>query len=1140
MNTRLQAHFDKFKTSGLLPSPKGPALVVLELTRQENTTSQQLAHAIQADPALVARMLKLANVCRPHGARPVLAIKDAIGLLGLNAVRGLTLGFSLLKDQQARRCRAFNYPAFWSRNLACATAMQALTTFSRLMQSDEAFCLGLLCQIGELGLASLFPEEYSSVLGKTPSSGATLLAQERQAFEFDHADLSAELLTDWGFPVSLVDPVRLHELRDPAGMSVSSRSERLLLTLMLAAKIAAICMAQPHERPAMMANLLLLGGQLSIQADDLMGLCDNVVREWAEWCRLLMVPSQALPPFVDLLNIPTPTVLKQGDRQSNVTSQGGFRVLLVDDSQIIRDFLKHVLSEAGYVCTEAENGRQGIERALADLPDMMVVDWAMPEMDGITLIRRLRETPAGRAIYVLLLTGMDQNEHLVEAFAAGADDFLAKPPKPNVLLGRLLAGQRVLALRQEIQRNQINLDRFATEFAKLNASLQDTRQKDAANQERMTLALRGANLGMWDLHVPSSSLIFGERTCAMLGYRMNEIMPDFASWRPLIDDDEWPLLLATLQRHLRGETPFYEFEHRLKHKDGHSVWILDRGQIVERDSNGAPLRVVGTHMDITKRIMAEKAAQSLKDQLLRDEERARDFSLSASDWFWETDANHCFSFFSDNFEVAYGWPPSKLLGKNRSSILAIDALNPPESIKAHLAQLSAHQPFRNFEYQIRTDSGAISWISVSGVPHVDATGHFVGYRGTGSIVTERKKNEASLQQAMQMAHAANQAKSRFLATMSHEIRTPMNGILGMAQLLLMPNLVENERLDYARTILASGQTLMTLLNDILDLSKIEAGKFQLDASVFEADAIIRETRMLFSGAAQAKYLQISDQWQGPVSQRYQADAHRLRQMLSNLMGNAIKFTQVGSVRIEGRELESESDSALLEFSVLDTGIGIAADKLCMLFKSFSQTDSSTTREFGGSGLGLSIVHNLAEAMGGNVGVESQPGEGSRFWFRLRVKRLSGQVESRRSTRPLGAASNAGATSGLLSGRVLVVEDNPINAMVVKSLLDKLGLTVALAENGQQAVNAIQQGAQFGIVLMDLQMPVMDGYTATTLVRQWETAQQLPHLPIVALTADAFEEDRLHCLAVGMDDFLTKPISLSALKSALSKWLTIDT
>ena len=245
---------------------------------------------------------------------------------------------------------------------------------------------------------------------------------------------------------------------------------------------------------------------------------------------------------------------------------------------------------------------------------------------------------------------------------------------------------------------------------------------------------------------------------------------------------------------------------------------------------------------------------------------------------------------------------------------------------------------------------------------------------------EMAAGERSLKEARDSAQAANIAKSRFLATMSHEIRTPMNGVLGMAQMLLAPDLAQSARIQYAQTILTSGHTLLELLNDILDLSKIEAGKLQLEAKAFDVAALLGNTRNLFSGAAQAKGLQLDCEWQGPAGQHYQGDAHRLAQMLSNLVGNAIKFTASGSVRMACAEHSRVGGRARLEFSVTDTGIGIAQEDMALLFKPFSQTDSSVTREFGGTGLGLSLVRTLAQAMGGEVGVASEPGRGTRFWF----------------------------------------------------------------------------------------------------------------------------------------------------------------
>lgn len=407
-------------------------------------------------------------------------------------------------------------------------------------------------------------------------------------------------------------------------------------------------------------------------------------------------------------------------------------------------------------------------------------------------------------------------------------------------------------------------------------------------------------------------------------------------------------------------------------------------------------------------------------------------------------------------------------------------------------------------------------------------------------VTERKQFEASLLEAKQEAEAANRAKSRFLATMSHEIRTPMNGILGMAQLLCTETLSQQDYRDYARTILHSGETLLRLLNDILDFSKIEAGKLVLEQGEIKPADLLQDVGHLFHSQARQKGLILTHQWPETTQWRYCGDAYRLQQMLNNLVNNAIKFTSSGSIHLEGRVVTKEASQHLLEFAVTDTGIGLTDAQQGRLFQPFIQADDSSTRQFGGTGLGLSIIHRLAKAMGGTTGVSSNPGAGSRFWFQVRLQPLAPDAECpapRHDAANMPISTESEPQPPPLSGSVLIVEDNRINQLVIEQKLRKMGLKFHTVTNGQAAIDFVTTGQPpVNLVLMDLQMPILDGYAATQYIRAWEQTTKRPRIPIIALTANAFPEDREHCLAAGMDAFLTKPIDNTLLLQTLTQWL----
>ncbi len=459
--------------------------------------------------------------------------------------------------------------------------------------------------------------------------------------------------------------------------------------------------------------------------------------------------------------------------------------------------------------------------------------------------------------------------------------------------------------------------------------------------------------------------------------------------------------------------------------------------------------------------------------------------------------------------------------------------------------LSQKQAIVNMEKSFVTKEGKTIPVLFSGSVMQTREGRVPGIVCIALDITERKKAEEMLEKSRQEAISANMAKSLFVANMSHEIRTPMNGVLGMMDLLLHTNL-DMEQRAFADIAYSSANALLSLLNDILDLSKIEAGKLELECIDFDVRENLKEVIDLFSGTADSKGIHVDYACGESVPSVVRGDPVRIRQVLANMMGNAVKFTDTGEVTVRAERLEERSNNVVLRFEVTDTGIGMNTEVQQSIFESFIQADVSTTRKYGGSGLGLSISRHLVKLMGGAIGVKSEPGKGSSFWFTAPLEKAHGtNIKAERRDAPLKHADltrhiySHGSIESAHSFDwsqicILLAEDNLVNQKVILAMLASLKCRVDVVNNGVEAVDALLR-EPYHLVLMDCQMPEMDGYEATKVIREHERKSGKFRTPIIALTANAMQGDRELCLASEMDDYLPKPFKKQELVNMVGKW-----
>jgi len=764
-------------------------------------------------------------------------------------------------------------------------------------------------------------------------------------------------------------------------------------------------------------------------------------------------------------------------------------------------------------------------------------------------------------------------------------------------------------------------------------------EKPVISDQRLRAALAASNLGLWDWDLTTHRIFADRISCQFLGLGNEDNVFDIMELRKGCHPDDLKTFGVAVRAILDGSATSMRVIYRTLHADGRWLWIETCGSVTERDAEGKPIRVTGTHADITARKQVEGALSNTLRVLhtlletlpmpvvMRDMERRVTLVNAA----WE-----------------------QMMGVSRDEIVGKELHEVPKRVPVKEHRDTDDQVFASlkplrYETAVQSRDGTSFNVIVAKAPLLAEDGTMTGIASVVTDITEQRRTAEMMERARLAAESAMQAKSRFLANMSHELRTPLNGVVGMASLL------ENTALDsrqrrFVRTLRSSAEALITLINDVLDLSKAEAGKLQLAEGPIELRRELEQVVGLFSGRAHDKRIDLAAHIGRGVPAVVRGDALRLRQVLGNLINNALKFTESGAVLVAVSPAPGGRQE--LEFSVTDSGIGIPVDEQQRIFGAFEQADGSVTRRFGGTGLGLAICRQLVELMRGTMHLSSEPGRGSRFSFTIpadlaaarttactpaadraalivglhpvieaaahealsgecalvasadsmpraleAMRQLGEQVKSVRvvlESRSVGnieqavstlrAASGsrqvelivllppdaeirplAGATRTLIKplstpdlleaistpdaahtmsvralpargsrGRALVVEDNMVNQEMARTMLDMMGFDVITASNGHEGVIAATDPTLV-LILMDCQMPVMDGLAAARAIRAGEPAGR--HVPIVALTGNAMPGDREACVAAGMDDYLAKPFSLTALRNTVDKWTT---
>ncbi|SDI25890.1 PAS domain S-box-containing protein [Desulfosporosinus hippei DSM 8344] len=635
-------------------------------------------------------------------------------------------------------------------------------------------------------------------------------------------------------------------------------------------------------------------------------------------------------------------------------------------------------------------------------------------------------------------------------------------------------------------------------------------------KEQLLEAQEFAHLGYWEFDPITGEYPWSDELFRIFGYKPQEFIPTIADGIELIYPDDRAIVLNVLKEPPPGNE--FKLDLRIVRKDNEVRWIHEKVKY-DKDTSGKLVRWYGVVQDITERKLNEI-------RLKESEERFKELAENLGQVIWISEGKQ-FVYINQAYESVYERSCQSLYENPRSFIQVIHPDDRDIVLKAFVEQNENSNYVFDEQHRIIRSDGSICWIWARTFPIFDENNGIKRRVGIAEDITKIKTYEESLRQAKEDAEKANKAKSQFLANMSHEIRTPMSGVLGMAQLLIMD--LEGKQKEMAKIIKTCGDNLLNIINDILDLSRIEAGKINLCLEDFNFRQLIREVNDIIQPLALRKGLNYSFFLDNEINSRLLGDTGRLKQILFNLLGNAIKFTEHGSIELSILKEKVCKDRVQLLFSIKDTGMGVEEDKIGQLFTYFTQGDDSVTKKYGGTGLGLAISKQLINMMNGEISVESQAGVGSNFSFSVILTQTQ-NVERFDNYSP-----NDNPLSPIYSS-ALLVEDDYVSGVLIKKLCERKNISLMIAKSGTEAIETLKSQC-FDLILMDIQMPDISGFETTKIIRAMEKTLN-KHTPIIATTAFALVGDREKCLSAGMDDYLVKPIDAEAFYKIVEKWISI--